>query len=614
MNEPKAAFISPSFIAMFAGAFFLVVVFAIILQQIGAPTLIINLWMLCFCLGTYIFSGLYAKTMQFSTFQFGDQRISPVYSGMAITAALLSGNMILLLPGNLYFGSPEFAAYFSGSLLGVATLTLLYAASIARAKTSTLAGLLFPQNASKVLLCLTALIVIGCCFSLIFAQFKLLGYFTNSFFRLDSYTSILVILSIITFCLVMGGMKSLKVSRVLAFSGIVIAFFTPLIWISYKISGNPFPQLSFGSGALQPVLEIDQELIGAGFATARELPNPLTQYGSAGFLDVSFTMLAMAGGIASLPHLLQHFVAFEKGRLARNTGFWVFCLTAVILTAIPSVAIFAKYNLYTSILGLQIADLELEAPWLFAASGASGLPLITICGELVSAARDIAAACGQPEGGFLSVQEIGINPDYLLLGSGVISEIPSLLTIMFVLAVLFCVASTVDGTLLVMANTTTADLYGGVFRPKSPPGIKLFMNRFFIVMFAGLAALFYPGITISSTALFSISLIVGCATLFPLLTARLWLPKLSDMDVGIGLAGGLLVALALITITTFGADWVADSGDEYTLILPGIETNGPPVSIGLIGFVTFWILTTLTNRVRAQLRVMQARRDVDATI
>lgn len=598
--------------AMFIGSIVLVFAFAIILQQIGAPVLLINLWVLVFGIGIYVFSGLAGKTMRFATFHDADQISAPAFCGMAIASGVISGQF-LLLPGETYSGSEMFPIYYSGVLLGIVLGTMLFAGGLSRHRATTLSGILFPQGSSRVLVALATISVCICSMALVLAQFKVMGLFMKGVFGLSESQSIWLMLFVVCVCLVFGGMRGLGTVRVITYAGIVFGLFLPLIWISMKISGNPIPQFSFGPSALQPVLEIDREMVEAGFAEAGDVFNPLDGYKQSSTINLLLSTLTIAGGIAALPHLLQHYRTVAKGRRARSAGIWAFWLVAIVISTVPVIAVFARYNLYTSILGLQISDLATEAPWLFSISGAGELPLITICGKLVGSTSDILAACGNSSEAFISLRDIGINSDYLLLASAALGELPSLLTIMIVLAGLLCVLSTLDGLLLVMANTITADLYNRLFRPRSPPGIKLFMNRFFLIVAAAFAAFIYPHIQLGSEALFTFAIALGCATLFPLLASRLWLPALKELDLGIALAGSLLITGYLLLMTLGGKDFVGNTGDELA-ILPGVVTGGlSPMSLGVLGMIICFLIAFASQMVRTRNRKPEQKENANAT-
>ncbi|MEM9278531.1 MAG: hypothetical protein AAGA76_08145, partial [Pseudomonadota bacterium] len=297
---------SASLITMFVVSFGLVILFAGILQQIGAPILYISLLMMIFVVGLYVFSGLFGKTMRFSTFQTTDKQSNPVITGMMIASGILSGTVFLLEPGNAYSNGTDFLVMFLGMLVGIAFLTILFSAKIARSKSATLTTLLFPAKSPKPVIAITALIVIVCSFSLLVAQLKLIGIFMQNFYSIEPLLGMMMLVAVSTVCLIMGGMQSLGIARMLAYPAIAIAIFVPLIWTSYNITGNPVPQLAFGDGALRPVLEIDREMLSAGIAAEDDIFNPLKEGRQFTGFNYLAALFSVVFAFAAMPHLLQH--------------------------------------------------------------------------------------------------------------------------------------------------------------------------------------------------------------------------------------------------------------------------------------------------------------------
>ncbi len=613
MNNGANPLLSGSNVAMLAGWFMLVVAFALILEQIGAPQLVISLWLLSFAVGTYLFSGLFGKTMRFSTFQSSDKDVRPVFGGMAIAAAVLSGNVLILLPGDFYTTGTAFLATYSGILIGLALSIVLFSAAFSRSKKTSIASVLYPEGSNRILLLITALIIIVCSLCLLAAQLKLLDLFFKSFFGFGGQLAVILTIITVVFCLFFGGMQALGVARVLGFSAMAIAFFVPLIWISYRATGNPLPQFSFGYGALQPIAEIDREMIEAGFANRGDVFSTTTQTTQSGYLNGVLSTLALGFGIAALPHVLQHYFTITKGSAARHSGMWGFWLTVVFLSAIPALALFAKLNIYTSVLGLQISELATETPWLFNLSANGSAPLLLICGQLVGSTADVLQACGSVGEAFIGIQDIGVNPDYLLVGLGFLAELPPLLTTLLIAAAFFCILTTVDGLLFVTANTVTVDIYNRIFRPRSPAGIKLFMSRFFLITVAGLILLFYPGITARSQTLFVTAMVLGCATLFPMLIARTWIVGLADIELGLAMFSALVTSCVLLVMVYAGQDLQANTGDEWPLNFGIFETPFDPLVIGISGLFTFVITTLLIRVSRQYIPMFRRTEDADAS-
>ena len=449
---------SASLVSMFVASLLIVILFAGIFQQIGAPIIYISLLMLTFVVGLYLFAGLFGKTMRFSTFQTTDGDTKPMYTGMGVASGVLSAGVFLLYAGYVYSSGTDFLVLFLGILLGISLLIVLFSAKLARSGEPTLACLIYPSGTSKSGIALATLIVLACSFLLLLAQLNLLSIFMNRIFGMPAQTGTILIVLIATSCLVMGGMQSLGLVRMLAYPAIAISLFVPLMWTSYNLTGNPVPQLAFGTGALDAILEIDREMLDAGLAGSEEIFNPARDGINFTGFNYFAALLSVALGFAAMPHLLQHFATLNKGREGRKTGIWALVFVFVILSAIPAVAIFAKLDLYTTLLGLQLLEIETEVPWIFNLSGNGNLPLITICGQLVASSQDLTNACGQAGDYFLSLSDIGVNPDYLMLSSTFLNNQPQLFYSILITGAMLAIFTTVDGLLLVMANTVTVDL------------------------------------------------------------------------------------------------------------------------------------------------------------
>ncbi|MEM9331870.1 MAG: hypothetical protein AAGA53_11130 [Pseudomonadota bacterium] len=605
--------VSTSLIAMFVVSFCLVTLFAGILQQIGAPFIYISLLLLAFVVGLYLFTGLFGKTMRYSTFQGSDKQSKPIFTGLMIAAGVLSGGMYLLHAGIVYSQGTDYLVLFFGITLGLALCVVLFAASFARKTEATLASFLFPKGSSKLAVGMASVIVVICSFLLLATQISLIALFMENFYGITALNGTILVVFIATISLVMGGMQSLSIVRMMAYPVIGIAFFVPLIWVSYTFTGNPVPQLAFGEGALDSILEIDREMLNAGIATQQEIFNPVAEGQVYSGLNYFTTLVSIAFAFAATPHLLQHFTSLKKGREARRSGIWAMGFVLAVLTAIPAIAVFAKLDLYTSLLGLQLDDLQVEAPWIFDVSGRGNLPLITICGNFVSNVAEAVAACGKTGSYFLSLSDIRANPDYLMLSFAILSNLPQLLTVILVTGAVLAVCTTIDGLLLVMANTITTDVYNRIIRPKSPPGVKLFMNRFFLVSTAIVSVLIVHYLPLSTQQLFASTIALTAASLFPALLCRIWVSWVTNTQLAVCMAFSFLLTAVLLWLVLLGLDAVPNSGDEIAFGIPVLMNTVTDQSLGLIGFILFFITLILLkgwNHFRGGLQ----KRDVaDAT-
>lgn len=598
---------------MFLASFGLTIMFAAILQQIGAPLIYVFLLMLTFVVGSYLFAGLFGKTMRFSTFQTADRQGRPVFTGMAAASGLLSGGVILMHPGFVYTNGTDYLVLLLGMLLGIGFLIVFFAASFARSNASTLSGILFPAGSHKLTIGITAIIILVCSGLLLMAQVKLIGLFIDGVYSIPEQTGVTIVLLVSATCLVLGGIQSLQIARMLAYPVIVFSVFIPLIWTSYDVTGNAVPQLGFGTGALGPILEIDREILEAGLAEETDIFNPTMDGRTLGGINYLAALISVAFAFATMPHLVQHFMTLKKGRHARKSGIWMFVFVAIILTAIPAIAVFAKFDLYTSLLGLQLSELELEVPWIFDLSGNGQLPLITLCGNLVSNTAETIAACGRSGNYFLSLSDIGINQNYLMLSFATLSNLPDLVGVGIVTGVVLAIFSTIDGSLLVMSNTMTVDVYNRIIRPKSPPGVQLFMNRFFVCLFAvsGIFAVTY--IPYNAEQLFVATVIIASACLFPALICRIWFRWITDLQISLAMTTSFVFCVVLFQLKISGMDFIPANGDEIIFAVPGTDEKIEPLSIGILGSAVFMAAVTITGLACQTLNYLRDRKKMNAT-
>lgn len=575
---------SASLLLMYTVIFLLCILFGALLKQIGVPGNFINLLMFAFVVGGYIFSGLFGKTMLLPVFQNAGRTGRPFYTGQAVAAGLISSSLFIFLAGDFYSTGTDALTIFSGFILGLALMAILFAAPVNRTQSPTLAGLIIPHEGSKLGRLLILVIVVITALLLLHVQFSTIGLISKMFFNISHHVAVIITAVTIGFCIILGGLQSLSIGRMIAYPILIICFLAPLVWIAYQITGNPLPQLSFGIGALQAISEVDQELLNAGLVEQSDVFD-LTREGLNYDVFNHFSaLLCIAFGTAAMPHLLQHMRVLPKARSARRTSVWALGFLLILITAIPAVAAFVKLDIYTSLLGLQLSQLDQEAIWLFELNQ-NGASIISICGDYITSASQALNACGVTGEYFLSSKDITVNPDMLLLSSGVLNELPDLMTTLLATGALVAIWSTADGLILVCANTITEDGYRALVRPKSPMGIRLFMSRFFIIVLISISTYLTLSIELDARFAFATSFALLTAGLFPALVCRIWLKHIDHRDVMIAVFLGVIVTTAMLWFSHYGTDVTALNGNEINFHLPMITDKIQPLSMGFIGML-----------------------------
>lgn len=584
----------------FFATFLVVTLFAGLLIQIGSPFRFVMQFMLTFAVSSYVFIGILARTMSMNSFQDGDRQGKPSGISQAIASGVIGSGIYILLAGEFYdHGTGAFALYW-GWLLGVLLIVVLFTAFVARSAQVTLPALLETPTGKR-RFAIPAILATLCC-SMLFLLFQLdtLAGLGETHFFVTRQAVVYAACISIGFCVLASGLQGVAIIRQISFPVMLVCFLAPLVWITLKTSGIPVPQLAFGMGALAPVDAINSELLEAGISERETLFDLSRESAGVPVPIYLATVFCLACGLAAMPHLLQHFAMVRDGRTARRTGRLSFWMVLGFLSMVPIVAAYVKLDLYTSLLGVPLSDLDTEAGWLFALSGAGRAQVISICGAFVSSTPQAIAACGQGSEHFISFEDIGVNAGLMALASPALHQLPPLVSAAFATGALFALFTTIDGIMLNLGLTVSNDGYRRLLRPQSPKSVRLFMTRIFIllvVLTAGYITLSFP---LDSRLLFEAGFALTAAALFPALVGRIWFDKASAGAISACVVSGFVVTAGLLWLANFGADMALGTGDE--IVWAWTVSDGRPSGfvsgmIGMLsGFLTLFLFPLFLPR------------------
>jgi cation/acetate symporter len=568
---------------MYAASLLIVTLFCALLLQIGSQPGDVTLTMLVFIASSYIFAGFIGKTMNMSDFQFAARQSGRSTGAQAIASGVISSGIFVLLAGMFYQNGISAFAYFSGWLLGIALMALLFASGFCRERVATVPALFTADGVRSLPRLIVLAIVVVCCSLLLLSQMEFITQIAGQYFGFSPRQSIVLSALAIGFATIVAGIRGVTIIRAVAYPVLVAIFLLPLIWISIRVSGIPIPQLSFGFAALQPISEIDLELVDAGIMATGDVFDISRNAGGFGSFDYLMIMACIAIGTASMPHLLMHFGSFERGRDARRTGFLSFILVLLFLSAVPAVAAFVRFDIYTSLLGLQLSDLEASASWVFSLSGDGNLPLISLCGKLVSNVSETLAACGGNSETFLSLSDIQLNPDLIVLASSILHGLPELVTILIATGALLALFTTCDGLFFIIALSISNDAYQNMIRPQSPHSVRLFMTRLFLLLVIIMISLIALKLRPDPKFMFEASLALSAAGLFPILINRFWGLTQNRTMQAVACLTGFGITTILMLLARYGTDLILASGDELQALSGFISPAGANFSYGIIG-------------------------------
>jgi len=286
------------------------------------------------------------------------------------------------------------------------------------------------------------------------------------------------------------------------------------------------------------------------------------------FLSLVFCLMV---GTAALPHVLMRYYTTPSVREARTSVFWsLLFILALYLTA-PAYAAFAKYEIYSTLIGSSIAQLPV---WV-SAWGKIGLVSI----------EDVNGD------GILQLVELALNPDVILLATPEIAGLPYVISGLVAAGALAAALSTADGLLLTIASALSHDVYYKVYRPDATTQWRLVVSKtllLVVAVFAATVASQKPA-TILSMVAWAFSL--AGAAFFPALILGVFWKRANAAGAVTGMVIGLLVTLYyMVRVQVDAIPWLGIQGigmDPWW----GIESTSAGVWGVAAGFLTIIVVS-----------------------
>ena len=294
----------------------------------------------------YIGIAIWAKAASTSDFYIAGAHVNPITNGMATAADWMSAASFLSMAGLISFMGYDGSVYLMGWTGGYVLLALLLAPYLRKFGKFTIPDFIgdrYYSNFARTIAVICALIV---SFTYVAGQMRGVGLVFSKFLEVNIDIGVLIGMAIVFFYAVLGGMKGITYTQVAQYCVLIFAFMVPAFFISFQLTGNPIPQLGFGStladGSGQYLLEkLDELHTELGFAAYTS--------GTKSMQDVFFITAALMIGTAGLPHVIVRFFTVPKVKDARISVGYALIFIAILYTTAPSIAAFAKYNLMETV-------------------------------------------------------------------------------------------------------------------------------------------------------------------------------------------------------------------------------------------------------------------------
>lgn len=247
-------------------------------------------------------------------------------------------------------------------------------------------------------------------------------------------------------------------------------------------------------------------------------------------------VLCLMVGTAALPHLLMRYYTTPSVQETRVSVFWSLLFISILYITAPALAVLAKYDVYTLLVGSSFSELP---GWVSA---------------WASVDKSLMNINDLNHDGTVQLAEISIGGDLIMLATPEIAGLPYVVTALVAAGGLAAALSTADGLMLTIANALSHDVYFKMVDPSASPKRRLIISKGLLLIVALCAAY------VTSLKPGDILLLVGAAfslaasAFFPALVAGIFWKRANRSGAVLGMTMGLLVCVGymLATYPLFG--------------------------------------------------------------
>lgn len=537
-------------------------------------TLQIWTWLLiAITFSIYIGIAIWTRASSTKDFYVAGGGVSPLANGLATAADWMSAASFISMAGLISFNGYDGSVYLMGWTGGYVLLALLLAPYLRKFGKFTVPDFIgdrYYSNVARSVAVFCALIV---SFTYVAGQMRGVGLVFSRFLEVDITSGVLIGMIIVLFYAVLGGMKGITYTQVAQYCVLIFAFMVPAIFISIQMTGNPIPQLGFGSTGADGIYLLDK-LDGLH----RELGFHEYTSGSKTKLDVFFITAALMVGTAGLPHVIVRFFTVKKVSDARKSAGWALFFIAILYTTAPALAVFARTNMIETISNKTYSSLpSWVANW-----EKTGLLKFTDKNE-----DGIVQYLADP-----MLNELTIDKDIMVLANPEIADLPNWVIALVAAGGLAAALSTAAGLLLVISASISHDLIKKMIYPKISEKGELIIARISAVFAVSIAG--YFGINPPDFVAATVALAFGlaAASFFPAIILGIFVKRMNKEGAVAGMVIGML--FMLYYMMKFKFDWFG--GGTKSDWWFGISPEGFGTVAMIINFVVSLLIAFISPK------------------
>ncbi|MGH8630914.1 MAG: VC_2705 family sodium/solute symporter, partial [Burkholderiales bacterium] len=245
--------------SFYTGGFIVFLLALAAAEQMGMSRQWIGYWFLFATIGLYAGIGFMSRTVDAAEYYVAGRRVPAFFNGMATGADWMSAASFIGMAGTLYLSGFDGLAFVMGWTGGYCLVAFLLAPYLRKFGQFTIPDFLGERYGGNVVRSVGIFAAILCSFTYVVAQIYGVGLITSRFTGLEFGIGVFVGLGGILVCSFLGGMRAVTWTQVAQYIILIIAYMTPVVWLSVKHTGVPIPQLIYGQ-VLQKVTEREKEL------------------------------------------------------------------------------------------------------------------------------------------------------------------------------------------------------------------------------------------------------------------------------------------------------------------------------------------------------------------
>ena len=499
----------------------------------------VQIWtfiLVCASFALYLFVAVRSRATSTGDFYVAGGQIPAVVNGMATAADWMSAASFISMAGLISFMGRDGSVYLMGWTGGYVLLALLLAPYLRKFGKFTVPDFVGDRYYSQVARVVAVVCAIFVSFTYVAGQMRGVGIVFSRFLDVDINFGVLIGMGIVFVYAVLGGMKGITYTQVAQYCVLIFAYLVPAIFISLLMTGQVIPQVGFGSeladGSGSYLLDrldgLHEQLGFVAYTSGRK-----------GMLDVIFITAALMVGTAGLPHVIVRFYTVRHVSAARSSAGWALLFIALLYTAAPAVAAFARTNLLDTVAETSHENL----PDWFRNWENTGLIQL----------EDHNADGRVQYVGPLSEQrnELTIDRDIMVLANPEIAGLPAWVVGLIAAGALAAALSTAAGLLLVISTSISHDLLKKNFRPNISEKGELLAARIsagVAVCIAGYFGINPPGF-VAQVVAFAFGL--AAASFFPVIFLGIFWKRANREGAVAGMTLGLAFTVSYIMYFKF---------------------------------------------------------------